>query len=185
MVEELAFRASAVVWCVRQLSPEHLFANSRNDFAHELTERIRQVDSFTTPWASVPNESVPDCCAEHFLETNCLGTQLQIRRLPVADAGLVFDRANVVTIDFDSIGASRQSQFLRPERNGPHHLLAALAAVLAAVNPSVGTRTSDGMNVIGPDPIAMNQSTLSRTVVKVLDRRNQDYRLRAHNRSLA
>ena len=51
---------------------------------------------------------------QHFFQTHRLRAKLQIGCGAMPNAGLVLDRLDIVAYDLDCIGATGQSQFLRP-----------------------------------------------------------------------
>ena len=120
---------------------------------------------------------------EHFLETERLRAQLQVRGRSVPYAGLVFDGTNRTVRDFDGVSAAGQSQRLRPERDRPEHLPSPLLAILSAIYPPVRAGAPDGVGVVTPDAVAVNEGALPRAVHEVLDRGNLDDGFRVHSRS--
>ena len=86
------------------------------------------------------------------------------------DAGLVLHRSDRVAVHLDHIGAPGQSQRLRPERNATQDSEAAFHAVLSTIHAPVRPRAHDGVSVVGPDAIAVDQGALTRTVDEVLNR---------------
>ena len=101
----------------------------------------------------------------------------------MTDARLVLDGTDHYAFHFDGIGASRQSQRFGPERNGPQHPPPSFAAMPPAVDPAMRPSPSDGMGVIAPHAVTMDQSALARTVREVFDGGDQNDRLCVHNRS--
>lgn len=70
-----------------------------------------------------------------------------------------------------------------PERDGPEDEPAPFLTVAAAVDPPVAPGSSDGVGVVGPDAVTVDQGALPGTVGVMLDRRDRNYRLRSQRRS--
>ena len=120
---------------------------------------------------------------KHFFETLRLRAQLKVRGGSVPDARLVFDGTNRGTVDLDRIGSPGQSQRFGPEWNGPKHPPPSLTAMLTAIDPAVRPSPSDGVGVVAPDAVAVDERALTRAVHEVFDGGDRDDGLDIHNRS--
>ena len=69
---------------------------------------------------------------------------------------------------------------LRPERNAAQDSTASFRAVLSTIHAPVRPRASDGVRVVGPDAVAVNQRTLTRAVGEVFNRGDRNYGLKCH-----
>lgn len=98
--------------------------------------------------------------------------------------GLVLNRSNAIVVaDLDRIGSSGQAERFRPERDAPQSHAASLAAMRSAVNPTMGPRPPDGVFVVVPDAVAVDERALPGAVREVFDGGDRNDRLEAHNRS--
>ena len=170
VMQDLALFAPLVVRGGRKNPRSKLFANGVNDGHHLIPQCVGEFDLHAPPRATVPNAARRDSDAKHFFEAQCLRTELEVRGEAVPDAGFVLHRPNQVAIYLHNIGASGQSQRLRPERNASKDLAAPLRAVMFAIHASVRPRASDGVNVVGPNAIAVDQCALARAVDEVFNR---------------
>ena len=182
-MEKLTFRAPAVVGRLRQLESEQLLPDPANDVLHVATQPRREIDLHPAPRSAVPHIPMGYLDIEHFFEAQRLRAQLKVRGGSVPDARLVFDGTDRVAVDFDRIGAAGQSQRLGPEWNGPKHQPPSLTAMLPAIDPAMRPRPSNGMGVVAPDAVAMDERTLTRAVHEVFDGGDRDDGLDVHNRS--
>ena len=182
-MQELTFRAPAIVGCFRQLESEQLLSDPANDVLHLAAQPRREIDLNPAPRSAVPHVAMGYLDIEHFFEAQRLRAQLKVRGGSVPDARLVFDGVDRGAVDLDRIGSAGQSQRLGPERNGPKHQPPSLTAMLPAIDPAVRPSPSDGMGVVAPDAVAVDESTLTRAVHEVFDGGDRYDGLDVHNRS--
>ena len=119
---------------------------------------------------------------EHLLKAEGLGAKLEVRGRSVPYASLVFDGTNRAVFHFDGVGAPGQSQGLRPEGDRPEDLPSPFLTMLSAIHPSVRTAAPDGVGVVTPDAVAMDEGALPRTVHEVLDRGDLNDGFGCHSR---
>ena len=165
-MEELTFRTPVVVGRFRQLESQQLRPDPVNDVLHVAAQPRREIDLNPAAWSAVPHIPMRYLDIEHFFKAQRLRAQLKVRGGSVPDARLVFDGTDRVAVDFDRIGAAGQSQRLGPEWNGPKHQTPSLTAMLPAIDPARRARASDGMGVVAPDAVAMDESALTREYTK-------------------
>ena len=182
-MEELAFRAPAVVRRLRQLESEQLPTDPENDVLHFAPQLRREIDLNPAPRSAVPHVAMGYLDIEHFFEAQRLRAQLKVPGGSVPDARLVFDGTDRGAVDLDRVGAAGQSQRLGPEWNGPKHQPPSLTAMLPAIDPAMRPSPSDGVGVVAPNAVAVDQSALTRAVHEVFDGGDRDDGLDVHNRS--
>ena len=119
MVQELALRAASIVGRFGQLERQQLRPDLVDDFSYFPAQRLGEVDLKAAARSPVPHIPMWYLNLEHFLETERLCAQLQVRGRSVPYAGLVFDGTNRTVRDFDGVSAAGQSQRLRPEGGSP------------------------------------------------------------------
>ena len=157
MVQELALRASIIVWRLRQLARRYLISDVADDFQDLSPQSLVEVDPLPAPRAPIPNETMIDFHIEHFLKAECLGAQLKICRVPMSYPRFVLDRMNTtVVIYFDSVGAARQPERFGPEWNSPEHPSPSFHTVPPAVHAPMTALSPDGMSVVAPNPITVD-----------------------------
>ena len=120
---------------------------------------------------------------EHLFEAQCLSTELKVSGSPMARTGFVFDGSNDSCLDLNRIRTTGQPERLRPERNRSQHQPTAFMAMGTTADTTVGSCTPDGMGVIGPHAVAVDQRTLPGAIDEVLNRRNRDDRIIIVHRS--
>ena len=170
MVQELALRASSIVGRLGQLDGHELRPDFVNDFSYFPAQRLGKVDLQPSSRSAVPHMPMRYRHLKHFLEAERLCAQLKVRGRTVPYAGLVLDGTNRSVLHFNGVGAARQSQFLRPERDRPQHVPSPLLAMPPAIHPPVRPSAPDGVGVVAPDAVAVDEGALSRAVREVLDR---------------
>ena len=182
-MQELAFRAASIVGCLGQLERQQLCPDLVDDLSYFPTQCVCEVDLKTPSRPSVPHIPMWYLHLEHFFEAERLCAQLQIRGRSVPDTSLVLDGANRAVLHFDGVGAAGQSQRLRPERDRPQDLPSPLLTMLSAIHPPMRAGAADGVGVVTPNAVAVDECTLPRAVHEVLDRGNLDDGLGVHSRA--
>ena len=139
----------------------------------------RDQDSPARP--TVPHMAIWYVSIEHLFKAQRLSAELQIGRRPMPDARFIFNGANRGAFYLNCIGAPRQPQPLRPERDSPEHQPPSFVPVVAAVDPPVCAYTPHRMRIVAPYAVGMDKGALPGTVREVLNRRNGDNVLITHS----
>jgi hypothetical protein len=137
---------------------------------------IVDVDSYPTARFPEPKCTFADRSPRHLLEAQRLRTELQIGSVTVPVAHLVLDGDKAtIWFDFDHVSAPGQSQWLRPQWHGPQHQPATLGSrPTLIVNSTMPDRSPDGVDVVGPRVVNVDERTLAGAVHVVLDGRDRD-----------
>ena len=182
-MEKLALVAASIVDSDRQFARQQLVANGGNDARHLPPEGRREQHFDAASRPSVPDAPDRYVHIQHFFEAQRLRADLEVGSQTVSCAGLVLHRADLLPLDLNDIGSAGQTQRLGPKRDPAEDALAALGAMSTAVDTSMRTRTADGMRVVAPHSIAVDEGALSRTVRKVLDRGDRHHGFGGHRLS--
>jgi hypothetical protein len=84
-------------------------------------------------------------------------------------AHLVLDRCDCsVLSDFDGVGSTRQPPTLRPKGDTPQDGSTSLDPSRSGIDTAVPVRASDGVPIVLPDAVDVDEGTLSRAVLVVL-----------------
>lgn len=172
---QLTLRAATVI----RRGRKHARAQLNTDLLDNPTDLNSQCtvhrDLNLSPRPAIPNIARRYRHPEHLLQAKGLRAQLQIRRVPMCDAGLVFDWNDSVGLDLHRIGAAGQPQPFRPQGNCPQNPSAAFLAVRPAVDAPMRAYAFDSVRTVVPDAVAMNESTLPRAVCVVFNGGNEYY----------
>ena len=96
---------------------------------------------------------------------------------------LVLDRPDCIVGDFDRVRAPGQSQCFRPERDATKYHAPAFPTMLSAIDAAMCPSPPDGMFVVAPNTVTVDQCALPRTIGEVFDSGNRNDGLDIHSRS--
>ena len=174
MVQELTFLASLVIRGVGQLPRKQLPTDSVDGDQHLIPQSAGEFDLHTPSRPSVPDAAPRDVSAKHLFQAKRLRTELEVRGHAVSHAGFVLHRPDRIAVNLDHIGAPGQSQQFRPQRNTAQDSAASFRTVPASIYTPVRMNAPDGVGVVGPDTVTVNQSALTWTVDEVFYRGDWD-----------
>ena len=182
-MKKLAFVAAPIVDSDRQVTRRQLVANGDNDARHLPPEGRCELHFDTASRPSVPNAPKRHVHIQHFFQAQCLRADLQVGSQTMSCAGLVLHRVDLLPLDLNDIGSAGQTQGLGPKRDSAEDALPALGAMSSAVDSSMRPCAADSVSVVAPHSVAVDESALSRTVRKVLDRRDRHHGFGSHRLS--
>ena len=182
-MEKLALLAAPIVDGDGQFARQQLVADGDDDAPQLPPEGSREshFDAPTRP--SVPHAPDRHVHIQHFFQAQRLCAELQVGGETVSRAGLVLHRVDLLPVDLHDIRSAGQAQGLGPKRNPAEDTLAALGAMPSAVDPSMRPCAADSVRVVAPHSVAVDEGALSRTIDKVLDRRDRYHGFGRHRRS--
>ena len=172
---QLTLQAATVIWRGRKHARAQLSTYLLDNPTDLNSQCTIQGHLYLSPRPAIPNIAQRHRHSEHLLQAKGLRAQLQICRVPMCDAGLVFDWNDSVRLDLHRIGAAGQPQPFRPQGNCPQNPSAAFLAVRPAVDAPMRAYAFHSVRIVVPDAVAMNESTLPRAVCVVFNGGNEYY----------
>ena len=120
-----------------------------DDLSNLVAQRWREGGPNPAPRPAVPDMAIRYFHVEHLFKAQRLSAELQISCQPMPDPRLVFDGTDRARFDLNCIGAARQSQRLRPQRDRSEYQPSSFAPMVPAVDAPVRSRAPHRMRVIG------------------------------------
>ena len=115
VVLKLTFLAPSVIRRLRQGGNNELFPDLMNDVYYLTPQRRSELNVNPASRAAVPDGALRNIDAQHLLEAQSLGAELQVGSRTVTDSRLVLHGTHRSLLQFHGISPAREAQRLRPQ----------------------------------------------------------------------